>query len=87
MPAWGLFVRHVKNLDLSHVEFRVAQTDLRPVAQLDDVTGVTFDTVKFPRTEKIPVVVLKKRDRPRRAPTARALPETNLPGPIVNEQL
>ena len=59
MPSWGLFARHVKNLDVHRVEFRVAQTDLRPVVRLDDATGTSFDSVKFPRTADTPVFVLK----------------------------
>jgi hypothetical protein len=59
MPSWGMFARHVKNLDLSRVEFRVAQEDLRPTVQLDDVAGVTFDAVKFPHAANTPVFVLK----------------------------
>ena len=47
-PSWGLFARHVKNLDVSHVEFRVAAEDLRPTVQLDDVADVGFDSVTFP---------------------------------------
>ena len=57
--SWGLFARHVKNLDVHRVEFRVAQTDLRPVVRLDDATGTSFDSVKFPRTADTPVFVLK----------------------------
>ena len=49
----------VKNLDVHRVEFRVAQTDLRPVVRLDDATGTSFDSVKFPRTADTPVFVLK----------------------------
>jgi polygalacturonase len=86
MPAWGLFARHVKNLDVSRVEFRVAQPDLRPVAQLDDVTNVTFDTVKFPRTEGVPVLVLKNVTGldVHHSP---GLPETSRPGATANDQL
>jgi hypothetical protein len=59
MPSWGMFARHVKNLDLSHVELRVAKEDLRPVIQLDDVAGVSFDAVKFPPAANTPTFVLK----------------------------
>jgi polygalacturonase len=59
MPSWGMFARHVKNFDVSHVEFRVAKEDLRPTVQLDDVTDVAFDTVKLPHAANTPVFVLK----------------------------
>ena len=59
MPSWGMFARHVKNFDVSHVEFRAANEDLRPVVQLDDVTDVAFDAVKFPHAASAPVFALK----------------------------
>jgi polygalacturonase len=59
MPSWGMFARHVKNLDLSHVELRVAKEDLRPVIQLDAVASVSFDAVKFPHAANTPTFVLK----------------------------
>jgi polygalacturonase len=59
MPSWGLFARHVKNLELHRVEFRAAAPDMRPVARLEDVTAVSFDSVKFPRSADAPVFVLK----------------------------
>lgn len=59
MPSWGLFARHVKNLDLHRVEFRTASPDFRPVVRLEDATGVSFDAVKLPKTPGTPVFVLK----------------------------
>jgi len=86
MPAWGLFARHVKNLDLSRVEFRVAQPDLRPVVHLEDVAGVTFDAVTFPRTVGVPVLVLKDVTN-LDVHHSQGLPETSSSGPIVDKQL
>ena len=48
LPSWGLWVRHVKNFSASHVEFRAAKDDLRPVAILDDVTAASLDHVTLP---------------------------------------
>ncbi|WP_309004750.1 glycosyl hydrolase family 28-related protein [Pelagicoccus sp. SDUM812005] len=39
MPAWGMFARHVKNLQLRGVEFRAISYDARPAILLDDVQG------------------------------------------------
>lgn len=58
-PSWGLFARHVKNIDVSRVEFRVAKEDLRPTVQLDDVADATFDAVKFPHAAATSSFVLK----------------------------
>lgn len=86
MPSWGMFARHVKNFDVSHVEFRVAKEDLRPTVQLDDVTAVAFDAVKFPHAASAPAFVLKNvtgfaiHNSP-------GLAETKRDQPIANEKL
>lgn len=86
MPSWGMFARHVKHLDVSHVEFRVASEDLRPTVRLDDVTGVAFDRVTFPHAASAAALVLKNvtgfvvRNSPGLADTSRS-------EPIVEESL
>lgn len=60
LPAWGLFARHMKNLTVDRVEFRVAQEDRRPVVWLEDVTGAGFDRVKLPAAPGVPAFVLKQ---------------------------
>ena len=62
MPSWGMFARHVKNFDVHRVEFRVAKDDLRSTVQLEDIAGVSFDTVKFPHAAGAPVFTLKNVD-------------------------
>jgi hypothetical protein len=57
-----MFARHVKNFDVSHLEFRVAKEDLRPTVQLDDVADAAFDAVKFPHAAGTPAFVLKNVD-------------------------
>lgn len=47
MPAWGLFARHVKNLQLRGVELRVLTPDARPAVVLDDVVGGRFAEVQL----------------------------------------
>lgn len=59
LPAWGLYARHVQNLAVDRVEFRSALPDLRPVAWLEDATGVTLDRVTLPRVEAQARLVLK----------------------------
>jgi polygalacturonase len=58
-PSWGMFARHVKNLDVSHLEFRAAKEDLRTVVQLDDVTDAAFDAAKLPHAQGAATFVLK----------------------------
>lgn len=86
MPSWGMFARHVKNLDVSRVEFRVAKDDARPTVQLDDVADVTFDAVKFPHAAGASVFVLKTVNGLAIHNSA-ALPETKRDGLIADEKL
>ena len=46
MPAYGFFIRHVKNIELNHVELKLENNDSRPAIVLDDVTGASFNDVK-----------------------------------------
>jgi polygalacturonase len=86
MPSWGMFARHVKNLDVSHVEFRAAKEDLRATVQLDDVADVTFDAVKLPHAPNAPVFVLKNVNG-FAIHNSPALPETKRPEKIADEKL
>jgi polygalacturonase len=86
MPSWGLFARHVKNLDLHRIELRTARPDFRPVVQLHGATDVSFDSVKFPRVGGTPVFVLQDVTglAIHRSP---GLPETSRPEAIADEKL
>jgi polygalacturonase len=59
LPAWGLFARHVKGLDVHDIEFRSASDDLRPAVLLDDVAGADFEHDRLPHAAGTPVFVLK----------------------------
>jgi len=86
LSSWGLFARHMTNLSVDHVEFRVAKDDLRPVVWLGDVSGVDVDHAVFPHAAGVPTFVLKDvgglviRD-------SSGLPETNRPERISGESL
>ena len=86
MPSWGMFARHVKNFDVSHVEFRAAKEDLRATVQLDDVTDATFDAVKFPHAASAPAFVLKNVNG-FAVHNSPSLPETKHPEKIADEKL
>lgn len=62
IPAWGMFARHVNNLDLHHIEFRVAKEDLRPDVHLEDVNDVTLEHAKLPHAPGVPAIVAKNVD-------------------------
>lgn len=49
LPATGVFARHVRNLNVDHVEVAVREADARPAFWLKDVEGVEFFRVKTPK--------------------------------------
>ena len=49
MPASGFFLRHVRNVEMSHVEIANATPDARPAFYLTDVTRADFFAVTAPR--------------------------------------
>jgi polygalacturonase len=49
MPASGFFLRHVRNVEMSHVEIANATPDARPAFYLADVTRADFFAVTAPR--------------------------------------
>jgi polygalacturonase len=48
MPAGGFFLRHVRNLEMSHVEVMSMSNDARPSFVLEDVTRADFFAVTAP---------------------------------------
>lgn len=51
MPAQGFFLRHIRNLEMSHVEVRAAVADARPSFYLDDVVRADFLAVTAPTAQ------------------------------------
>ncbi|MGC1422869.1 MAG: right-handed parallel beta-helix repeat-containing protein [Terracidiphilus sp.] len=48
LPATGIYVRHVKNIELTNIEIATENADARPAIYLDDVDGADFFRLKFP---------------------------------------
>jgi hypothetical protein len=48
MPSQGFFLRHIRNLAMSHIEVRPMEPDARPSFYLDDVTRADFLAVTAP---------------------------------------
>jgi len=59
MPAYGFFIRHVKNLEMSNIEMKLENEDFRPPIMLEDVKGVTFTNIKAPHAKDVPTFILK----------------------------
>ncbi len=49
MPASGFFLRHMKNVELSHVEIAAIAPDARPAFHLSDVERADFFAITAPR--------------------------------------
>jgi hypothetical protein len=43
LPAYGLYIRHAKNITLDNIQFFLASTDVRPAIWLEDVNGVLIN--------------------------------------------
>ncbi len=52
LPAMGLFIRHVKNLEVSNVEIATEAEDARPAFWLKEVNEADFFRIKMPRRDK-----------------------------------
>jgi polygalacturonase len=50
-PSHGFFVRHLKNLEMSHVEIAPAAADPRPAIWLEDVARADFFAITAPSQE------------------------------------
>jgi polygalacturonase len=59
LPAYGLFVRHARNVTLRDVAVGVMADDARPPVVLQDVQGIRFDHVDAPRGANVPFAVLR----------------------------
>jgi hypothetical protein len=64
-PAYGLYMRHARNVEVHHVDLRTAAPDARPPVVLDDVAGDRFDHVRLGRAAGVPAI---RRVRPAPAP-------------------
>ena len=60
VPAYGFFIRHVKGLEMHHVEVSYAGDEARPAFVLHGVAGAEFEHVKAQRAAGAPLFVLRK---------------------------
>jgi polygalacturonase len=61
LPAWGFFIRHVKNIRFENVTMVCGKTDYRTAVVLSDVQGVSFKalTITEPGPKKDPLYPYK----------------------------
>jgi hypothetical protein len=53
MPAYGFYIRHVRNIEMDHITLSSAAPDVRPPFWLEDVQGADFDHVKAPHPDGV----------------------------------
>jgi polygalacturonase len=82
LPAASMYVRHARNLELSHVELALKQADPRPLFWLEDVAGFDSYGLKTPRGRKGPTFQLNN-VRDLRALNSRDLPDLRVSVPGV----
>jgi polygalacturonase len=46
MPAYGIFARHVKDLELANIKFSFGKEDMRPALACTDIDGLEVDNFK-----------------------------------------
>lgn len=51
-PAFGFYLRHVRNVEMSHVELAAQSPDGRPAFSLNDVERADFFAITAPRTSQ-----------------------------------
>ncbi|MGY4385746.1 polygalacturonase [Pedobacter sp. UYP24] len=57
-PAYGFFIRNVKDLKMSNVEVSFMKEDLRPAFILDNVDGADFQHVRAQKADGVPMFML-----------------------------
>ena len=57
--AYGMFVRHAKDITISDVEFTFEQPDLRPAYIFDDADGIDLRDITVQRSENTNAIMLK----------------------------
>ncbi|HLH07006.1 MAG TPA: glycoside hydrolase family 28 protein [Terriglobales bacterium] len=58
-PSQGFFIRHAKNVSLSHVEIASLKEDRRPTFYLEDVQEADLFNLRAPQLPGVPTIVLK----------------------------
>lgn len=60
LPAWGLYARRVKHIQLADVQWSVREADERPVLHADSIGRLSLEEVRHPRpTGKHPPLMLR----------------------------
>jgi polygalacturonase len=58
-PAYGLYIRHAKNIKINDVEFNFTEPDYRPGIMANDVDGFDLRNVTVQHMKNSPAIILK----------------------------
>jgi polygalacturonase len=59
LPAWGAWIRHVRNLQLSNVSLRALNADARPAVFLGDVHGASLEKIRVGSSDRAQILTMK----------------------------
>ena len=59
LPAWGVYVRHAKNIVFEKVDLRAVAADFRPAMVFDDVQSPTLNAVQITPTDDQPAIATR----------------------------
>ena len=76
-PAQGFYLRHVQNIDMSHIEIASLAPDARPVFVLDTVKDADFLRIKTQSQQGVPTFSLRNVDH-FNCSLSRGIPDTTL---------
>lgn len=62
LPAWALYVRHVKGIKMKNIMLKLDDTDFRPALVLDDVEKVKIEKMDFPAVNNEQIMLKEVRD-------------------------
>jgi hypothetical protein len=55
LPAYGFYLRHVKNIEMSDIEVYFQKDEYRPAFVLEDVHGVSMLNIKIQQMDNLPL--------------------------------
>jgi len=58
VPAYGIYARHAKNLELANITTSFDNDDLRPAASFSDISGLEIDNFKPQAAKGVPAAVI-----------------------------
>ncbi|MES2429123.1 MAG: glycoside hydrolase family 28 protein [Bacteroidota bacterium] len=59
-PAYGFFIRNVKDLKMNNIEVSYMKDDLRPAFILDNVEGADFQHIRAKKVDGVPIFLLNQ---------------------------